>query len=89
MSEKLMAGVITAAIIAPICSVCILGTAALGGFLGSMAAWIGGFGPFATTGIIIATAAILVTFSKRRSRASVKAKSKSTSSAISPVRVPE
>ncbi len=89
MSEKLMAGVVTAAIIAPLCSVCILGAVVLGSFLGGLAGWFGGLDPMVTTGFALATGAVFVGFSKRRSGTALKAKPKSATAAIPPTHYTE
>ena len=44
MSDKPMAGLLTAIAVAPLCLVCALGPAAFAAFAGSFLAWIGGFG---------------------------------------------
>ncbi len=66
MSEKLMAGVITAVVIAPLCSICIIGLAALGAFLGGIAAWFSGLGPVAAGGLTVPIG-VFVIARKRRS----------------------
>jgi len=71
MGEKLVAGIVTAAAIAPVCAVCILGPAAIGSLFAGAFGWLGGFGPLATIAFMIAAGAgILVArdFSRRKMR---------------------
>ena len=44
MSDKLMAGLVTALLVAPICAVCILGPAVLGAGIGWILGWLGDLG---------------------------------------------
>lgn len=48
MSDKPIAGLVAAALVAPLCAVCIFGLAALASALGWFAAEIGGFGVWTT-----------------------------------------
>ncbi len=69
MGEKLVAGFVTAAAIAPICAVCILGPAAIGSLFAGAFGWLGGIGPLGTIALMIAAGAgVLVTrdFLRRR-----------------------
>ncbi len=59
MSDKLLAGIVAAAVISPICAVCILGPAAIGSLVAGTFGWIGGFGPLATIALMIATGALI------------------------------
>ena len=43
MGEKFFAGLVAAAVIAPLCAVCILGPAVLTSIFTGIAAWLGGF----------------------------------------------
>lgn len=45
MNDKLVAGVVTAAAITPICAVCVLGPAAIGALFAVAFGWIGDIGP--------------------------------------------
>lgn len=45
MNDKLVAGVVTAAAITPICAVCVLGPAAIGALFAGAFGWIGDIGP--------------------------------------------
>lgn len=72
MGEKVVAGIVTAAAIAPICAVCILGPAAVGSLFAGAFGWLGDFGPLGTVALMIAAAAgVVVTrhFSRGRMRA--------------------
>jgi hypothetical protein len=70
MGEKLVAGIVTAAAIAPICAVCILGPAAIGALFAGAFGWLGGFGPLATLALMIAAGALVYRhFLRRRMRA--------------------
>ncbi len=67
MSEKLLAGLTTAAVIAPLCALCVLGPAVLGSLLAGAFGWFGGLGPGVTVGGAI-IAAILIYRLVRRSK---------------------
>ncbi len=70
MGEKLVAGIVTAAAIAPICAVCILGPVAIGSLFAGAFGWLGGFGPLATLALMIAAGALVYRhFLRRRMRA--------------------
>ncbi len=70
MSEKLVAGIVTAVAITPICAVCILGPAAIGSLFAGAFGWVGGFGPLATLALMIAAGALVYRhFLRRRARA--------------------
>ncbi len=71
MSEKLLAGIVAAAVISPICAVCILGPAVIGSLFAGAFGWLGGFGPLGTIALMIAAGAgVLVYrhFLRRRMR---------------------
>ena len=57
MGEKFVAGIVTAAAIAPVCAVCILGPAAVGSLFAGAFGWLGDFGPLGTIALMIAAAA--------------------------------
>ena len=48
MGGKLLAGLVTAAVVAPVCAVCILGPAFLGSAFGWALGWSSGLDPLAT-----------------------------------------
>ncbi len=54
MSDKPIAMLVTAAAIAPICALCVLGPAVLGSLLAGTFAWLGGTGWVLTMGLMIA-----------------------------------
>lgn len=74
MSEKLLAGLVTAVVIAPICALCILGPAVLGSLLAGTLGWLGGLGPVRTTGLMLIAGVVVYglvrTWNTRRSGAS-------------------
>ncbi len=53
MSEKLIAGLVTAAVITPVCAVCVLGPAVLASIFAGVTGWLGGFGPVVTAGLVL------------------------------------
>ena len=59
MGEKLAVGIVSAAVISPICAVCILGPAAIGSLFAGAVGWLGGFGPLATVALMIAAGAFV------------------------------
>ena len=69
MGEKLLAGIVTAAVVSPICVVCVLGPAAIGSLFAGAFGWLGGFGPLATIALMIAAGALVYRhFLRRRMR---------------------
>lgn len=66
MSDKLVAGIVTAAAIFPICAVCILGPAAIGSLLAGAFSWTGGFGPLASIVLMIAAGVLLYGHFRRK-----------------------
>ncbi len=70
MGEKLVAGIVTSAVILPICAVCVLGPAAIGSLFAGAFGWLGGFGPLATLALMIAVGALVYRhFHRRKMRA--------------------
>ena len=65
MSDKPIAMLVTAAAIAPICALCVLGPAVLGSLLAAAFAWLGDAGPVLTIGLMI-VAGLLVHRTIRR-----------------------
>jgi hypothetical protein len=53
MNEKLTAGIVTAAAIAPVCALCILGPAVLGSMIAGIAGWFGGLSAITTAGLVL------------------------------------
>ncbi len=68
MGEKLAAVIVGAAVISPICAVCILGPAAIGSLFAGAVGWIGGFGPLATVALMIAAGVLVYRDILRRRR---------------------
>lgn len=68
MNDKLVAGLVTAVVIAPICAVCILGPALLGSVLVGAFGWIAGLSPVATAGLAIVGAILVYGYFNRRKR---------------------
>jgi len=66
MNEKLVAGIVAAAVISPVCAICILGPAAIGTLLAGTFGWLGDFGPLATLALMIAAGALLYRHFLRR-----------------------
>ena len=67
MKEKATAGLVTALLVAPICALCLLGPAVLGGFLTWVSVRLGGF-DWGTAAVLAGLAAILVYAILRRRR---------------------
>jgi len=53
VNEKLLAGLVAAVAIAPLCAVCILGPAAIASTFTGIAAWFGGFDAIVTAGLVL------------------------------------
>ena len=66
--DKLVAGLVTFAVVLPICAVCVLGPAAIGAMLIGVVAWLGGAGGVLSIGLTI-VAGLLIYRTMRRSRA--------------------
>lgn len=66
MNDKPIAMLVTAAVVAPICAVCILGPAFLGSALAGLFAWFGGFDPVASLGLAAVGAILAYGFFRRR-----------------------
>ncbi len=66
--DKLVAGLVTFAVVLPICAVCVLGPAAIGAMLIGVVAWLGGAGAVLSIGLTI-VAGLLIYRTMRRSRA--------------------
>lgn len=66
MSDKPMAGAMTAIIITPILAVCCLGPVIFASTLGSVFAWFAGLDPFAVAAVALIAGGVGVAFAKRR-----------------------
>ncbi len=66
MSDKPIAMLVTAAAIAPICALCVLGPAVLGSLLAGTFAWLGGTGPVLTIGLMIVAGLLVHRTTRRR-----------------------
>ncbi len=66
--NKLVAGLVTFAVVLPICAVCVLGPAAIGAMLIGVVAWLGGAGAVLSIGLTIVVG-LLIYRTMRRSRA--------------------
>lgn len=66
MSDKLLAGIVTAAVIAPLCSVCVLGPAVIASVFSGVAAWFGGFDPVVTTALVLVAGLAVYGFIRKR-----------------------
>ncbi len=70
MGEKLAVVIVSAAVISPICVVCILWPAAIGSLFAGAIGWLGGFGTLATIALMIAAGAFVYRhILQRRTRA--------------------
>ena len=68
MNEKLVAGIVTAAAIAPICTVCVFGPAAVGAVLAGAFGWIGGISGFGIAALIVIAAGVVHVLYRRSGR---------------------
>ena len=68
MSDKILAGLVTAAVVAPLCVVCLGGSAVLAAIGGWASGWFGGLGAAASIGLAIVASAVAVGLVKRRNR---------------------
>ena len=66
MSDKPIAMLVTAAAIAPICALCVLGPAVLGSLLAGAFAWLGDAGPVLTIGLTIVAGLLVYRTIRRR-----------------------
>lgn len=65
MNDKLVAGIVTAGAITPLCAVCVLGPAAIGSLVAGAFGWLGEVGPLLTVALM-AAAGFLVHRTLRR-----------------------
>ena len=68
MGEKLSAGIVTVAVVAPICTVCIVGPAFFASMFAGVTGWFGGLGPALTTGLAIMAAIAVYGLLSRKKR---------------------
>jgi CHASE2 domain-containing sensor protein len=69
MGGKFVAWFVTAAAIAPVCAVCILGPAVFGSIIAGMAGWFGGMSAITTAGLfVVAGIVVYEIFRRRRAR---------------------
>lgn len=66
MSDKIMAGLVTAVIITPLCAVCVLGPAALAAVFAGVGGWLGGLHPVVTTGVALVAGLVAFGVIRRR-----------------------
>ncbi len=66
MNEKLTAGIVTAAAIAPVCALCILGPAVLGSMIAGIAGWFGGLSAITTAGLVLVAGIAVFEITRRR-----------------------
>jgi membrane protein implicated in regulation of membrane protease activity len=66
MGDKLVAGIVTAVVIAPFCALCILGPAVFASIFAGIAGWFGGLGPVLTIGLVLVAGIIVYTKTRRR-----------------------
>lgn len=73
MNDKFVAGLMTAIVVALVCSVCILGPAVIASAFAGIAAWFAGIEEFVTVGLVVVAGLIAFGFarSRRRQRAFV------------------
>ncbi len=85
MSEKLLAGLVTAVAVGPICVLCILGPAFFGSLLAGALGWFGWLDPMLATGVMIIGAIVVFGLARkwnaraRHSRSSVSGEPQLTS----------
>lgn len=68
MSDKLVAGIVTAAGIAPLCAVCVVGPAAIGSMVAGVFGWLGGAGALLTVALMAAAGLLSYRTLRRRYR---------------------
>jgi hypothetical protein len=66
MREKLITGLVAAAVIAPLCAVCVLGPALIASIFTGIAAWLGGFDAVVTTGLVFVAGIAVFAVARRR-----------------------
>lgn len=71
MDDKLLAGLGTAAVIAPLCAVCVLGPAAIAAMFTGVAGWLGGFD---AAGLVLVVGIVVFAMARKRNAQRVPAK---------------
>lgn len=66
MRENLLAGVVAAAAIVPLCATCILGPALVASFFTGIAAWFGGLDPVVTAILVLVAGLTVYGFIRKR-----------------------
>ncbi len=66
MDDKPIAMLVAAAVVAPLCALCILGPVVLGSAVAGLFAWLGGFDPVAALGLAVIGAILAYGFFRRR-----------------------
>lgn len=66
MSDKLVAGLVTAVAVAPICALCLVGPAIFASIFAGIAGWFGGLGPVLTTGLVLVAGIAVYAKARRR-----------------------
>ena len=59
MSEKPIAGLVTAAVVAPLCALCFLGPVVLASGVAGVWGWLSGLGPTVILGLVLSVAALV------------------------------
>lgn len=68
MDEKLSAGIVVVALVAPLCAVCVAGPAFLASVFAGITSWFGGLSSVPTTGLAIMAAIIVYGLLSRKKR---------------------
>lgn len=66
MTDKIVAGIVTAVMVAPLCALCALGPAAVGSALTGVLGWLGRTGPTVTVVLSVATGLLIYRSVHRR-----------------------
>lgn len=66
MNDKLVAGIVTAGAITPLCAVCVLGPAAIGSLVAGAFGWLWGVGPVLTVALMAAAGFLVYRTLRRR-----------------------
>ncbi len=66
MSDKPIAGLVIAAVVAPLCVLCVLGPVILASGVAGAWGWLSGLGPVAVLGLVVLVAALAYGLLRRR-----------------------